>query len=382
MGAPSNRLLELAKGFKENGWEVSVVAAIPNYPTGKIFKEYRGKLSLAENKEGILIKRYWLYASNSARTIPRIISMLSFSLTSLFSFPFINKLKPDFLLVESPPLTLSFSAFLLSKITGARMIMNVSDIWPLSAKLLGFIGDGFIYRKLESFEKYLYRKSFLCTGQSEEIVSHIKKSGGRNVYLFRNGVDVKRFKLHNKKFKESDSIRIVYAGLLGVAQGIPELVKNIDFKKLGAEMHIYGEGAEKDELQKYIKDNPDKNIILHDSIKREDIPEILPEYYCTIIPLVNNIYGAVPSKIYEAMAAGVPVLFSGSGEGAKIIEKNDVGLISKPGDFESLRNNIMKLKNSVELRDEMSVRCREAAEKIFDRSKLIEDFSDKLKVML
>ncbi|MBK8551415.1 MAG: glycosyltransferase family 4 protein [Ignavibacteria bacterium] len=276
MGAPPNRLLELSKGFKEKGWDVSVVTALPNYPRGKIFDGYKGKFSAEENKDGISIKRYWLYASVSARAIPRIISMLSFSFTSLFSASFLKKKAPDYLFVESPPLTLAFSALLLSKFIGTKLIMNVSDIWPLSAKELGVIGDGFLYKRLESFERYLYKKSFICSGQSEEITAHIQKSGGKSVYLFRNGVDVRRFKVSNREFNKGDNIKIVYAGLLGVAQGIYEISRNIDFKELGAELHIYGEGAEKEKLMKYLKENPGKNIILKKAVSRKRSRQYCP----------------------------------------------------------------------------------------------------------
>ena len=378
MGAPQNRLLELSRGFKDKRWDVSVVTAMPNYPKGKIFKEYAGKFILKEDIQGIKIFRCWMYASIASKSIPRIISMLSFSFTSLFSFGFIKKYKPDFIFTESPPLTLAFSGYLLSKFTGSKFIMNVSDVWPLSAKELGVINDGVLYKWLESFEKFLYRKSYLCSGQSEEIVAHIKQSGGERVYLFRNGVDIRRFEIKETKFSNKDKIKIIYAGLLGVAQGIYDLARNIDFRELNAELHIYGEGAEKVKLEKYLSENQNKNIFLHKSVSREEIPEVLSGYYCTIIPLVNNIYGAVPSKIYEAMAAGLPVLFSGSGEGAKIIHDNKAGLVSGPKDYGSLKENIIKLRNSVNLRNEMSVRGRKLAEERFDRNILIEKFSDKL----
>ena len=378
MGAPPNRLLELSMGFRKNGWDVSVVTAMPNYPKGKIFGEYKGRFSADEEIQNIRVLRYWMYASNAAKSLPRIMSMLSFSFTSLFSYGFIKNYKPDFIFAESPPLTLAFSGYLLSRFTGARFIMNVSDVWPLSAKELGVISDGFLYKKLESFEKFLYSKSFLCSGQSEEIVAHIKESGAKSVYLFRNGVDVNRFKESKMKFITGENIKIVYAGLLGVAQGIFEIVRNIDFSELGSEFHIYGEGAEKSELENYLKENKNKNIYLHKSVSREEIPEVLSKYYCTIIPLVNSIYGAVPSKIYEAMAAGLPVLFSGSGEGAKIIDENKAGLVSRPKDYVSLKENIMKLKNSLTLRNEMSESGRKLAEEKFDRNRLIDEFSEEL----
>lgn len=378
IGAPSNRLLELSKRLMKDGWELLVVTGMPNYPKGEIFNEYKGKFSATETAEGIKILRYWLYASNSGSKIPRIVSMISFSITSMLSWFKLRKFKADYLFVESPPLTLAFSAYLLSFFSRSKMIMNVSDIWPLTAKELGVIGDGFIYDQIEKLEKFLYKKSFLCTGQSEEIVNHISKTAGDKVYLFRNGVEVKRFTKPLPAVIVKGNIKIVYAGLIGIAQGIPDIARNINFTELGAEFHIYGDGAERIILEKYLNDNPGRNIFLHNSVKRDDIPGLLSEFYCTIIPLVINIYGAVPSKIYEAMATGLPILFSGSGEGAKIISDNNAGLVSGPKDFEKLKENISKLKNSIELRNEMSVNCRKLAEENFDRDKLTDEFSAKL----
>lgn len=379
-GAPQNRLLELSETLTNSGWEVKVITAMPNYPKGKIFEKYRGKFKSSESLKDISIDRFWLYASNAPKTIPRIISMLTISFTSLFSIPLLKKFKPDFIFTESPPLTLAFSGYLVSKATNARFIMNVSDIWPLSAKELGSIDDGKIYRAIESLEKFLYGKAFLCTGQSEEIVEHLKKSGAKKVYLFRNGVDVSRFeKISRTKNNEGNKLRIVYAGLLGVAQRVFDIVKGVDFNSLGAELHIYGEGAERKTIEQFIKENPSCGSILYDSVTREEIPKLISSFDCALIPLVRNIYGAVPSKIYEAMAAGLPILFSGSGEGAKIVAEKRVGFVNKPGDYQELSENVLKLRNTPGVLAEMSANCVAAAKNEFDRNKIIPEFANELK---
>lgn len=379
MGAPSNRLLELSKRLREDNWEVMIITAMPNYPKGEIFESYKGKFSAEESISGMRILRYWLYASISSESLPRIISMSSFSATSFFSLPEVRKFKPDYIFTESPPLTLSFTGYLLSKFSASKLIMNVSDIWPLSAKELGKLSEGFLYRQIEKLEKFLYRKSFLCSGQSEEIVTHINKSSSKKAYLFRNGVDINRFKKPTEFVREKENVKIVYAGLLGVAQGIYDIAVNIDFSELGAEFHIYGEGTEKNKLEKFLIENPGRNIYLHNSIGRDEIPGLLSEFYCTLIPLIINIYGAVPSKIYEAMAAGLPVLFSGSGEGARIIDENEAGFVSGPKDYENLKRNILRLKNNPSERNKISANCRAAAEKKFDRNKLADDFAEELR---
>ena len=99
MGAPQNRLYEMMRGLKNLGNEVCIVTAMPNYPTGEIFDKYKGKLTIKETVDDIEVKRYWLYASNSKRVIPRIWNMISFTVMSLFSIPYLRKQKLDYLIV-------------------------------------------------------------------------------------------------------------------------------------------------------------------------------------------------------------------------------------------------------------------------------------------
>ncbi len=375
MGAPQSRLYELACGLRALNWDVDVITAMPNYPTGKIFGKYRGKFTSRETHDDIPVKRFWLFPSNSRRAFPRLVSMLSFSITALFSLPFLYRRKPDFIFVESPPLTLALSALLMSRITGSKFVLNSSDLWPLSAKELGAIDDGFIYRRIEALEKFLYKKAFICTGQSQEIVDHVSKTKAARVFLFRNGVETKRFipKTYNGNGVGN---RLVYAGLLGVAQGIFDLCRNVNFKGLGAEFHIYGSGIDKENIEKYLSQNPNSNIFLHPAVNRDEIPGVLSRYDAALIPLVRKIRGAVPSKIYEAMAAGLPIVFSGEGEAAEIIKGCEVGWVSKANEFEELERNIAHFVRDGDRQRRYSANGVVCASRFFERGTQIQNLSD------
>lgn len=376
MGAPQNRLYELAMELKLLGWEVEVITAMPNYPTGKIFKAHRGKFYMKENILNMPIHRYCLYPSNSSRILPRIISMLSFSVTSFFSWFKVRKARPDYLLVESPPLTLAFTGWIISKLARTRFIMNVSDLWPLSAKELGAISDGFIYRRLISLETYLYKKATICTGQSQEIIDYILKIKKDHVWLLRNGVDVSRFQLHSDKIRSN---KIVYAGLLGVAQGILSVCENINFKELGFEFNIYGSGNELEKIQQFLIMNPDRGIVYCGIIKRNQIPSVLIQYDAMLVALVKNIYGAVPSKIYEGMAAGLIIIFSGEGEGATIVNQHGLGWSSMSKDWTSLQVNLTSLKNlSDNAFYKVKDNARQTASEKFDRKQQVAQFHNAL----
>ena len=377
MGAPQNRLYELALGLRELGWEVEIVTAMPNYPTGRIFQGYRGKFYLHETLAGMAIHRYTLYPSKSSRAFPRILSMLSFSFNSLFSIAKVSRAKADYLLVESPPLTLAFSGWIISRFSGAKLIMNVSDLWPLSAKELGALSDGLAYRLLLRLESFLYRRATICTGQSQEIVDHIAiQKEKNNVWLLRNGVDASRFTTTDTPRRTN---RIVYAGLLGVAQGILSVLKQVDFAALNLEFHVYGSGNEKEEIEAYLNTHPERGASYHGVLGRDQIPEVLVRYDAALVALVRNIYGAVPSKIYEAMAAGLPVVFSGLGEGARIIKENETGWQSDPGDWPALIDNLRRLRNLPDRElFELKTKARSVALTKFDRKNQIANLHESL----
>lgn len=375
MGAPPTRLFETAQGLQKKGWEVRVYTAMPNYPRGKVYEGYRGKLFVKETIEGIPVYRYPIWPSNAPAALPRILSMASFSMTALASWFSLIRFRPDFLLTESPPLSLGVSGWILSRLSGTRFILNVSDLWPLSAYRLGAIKEGYTYRRLLGLERFLYRKADLCLGQSQEIVDHIKDHGGKSVQLFRNGVDRDRFG-GPPLLREHGTPRLVYAGLLGKAQGILALCRAIHFARLGVAFHIYGDGMEKEALCAFLEANPDRGISYHGYLTRADLPAVLKTYDFTLVPLVTPIYGAVPSKIYEAMAAGLPLIFSGGGEGARLIEAHRLGWAVRPGDYAAIENLI---KHYVQMepgqRQEIRQRCYKAAQDQFSRQGQIDRLS-------
>lgn len=343
MGAAPSRITNLAKGLKASGMDVDVLTSLPNYPKGRIFDGYRRRFSMKEQIDGINVYRYWTYATVSKNPFKRVLAMTSYATTM---WRFVLKRKTinsyDRIIIQSPPILVAVSAMIIFKqLYGKNVILNVSDLWPGSAVELGFVRKGSIsFKMLSRYEKFIYRNADAIMGQSQEIVDHIKKMfSGKRTFLYRNLQPVaERADVVKTK---NGNLKIVYAGLFGVAQGMLQLVKSIDFVALGVELHLYGGGNQVDEIQKYIK-NGDKNIWYHGYVPKQQINEELKKYDLSIIPLAAAIHGAVPSKIFDLLPAGIPILFSGNGEGARIVSECGFGLVSEFGDYKSLEQNIRK----------------------------------------
>lgn len=335
MGAAANRIKNLAEGLYEKGNEVTVICPLPNYPKGKIFENYKNKFFFKEKINTIEVKRYWIFPSKSKNSLVRLLSMLSFSLSLWFSvFSFFKK-KPDVFIVQSPPLLVGLSGLFLAKLINCKRILNVSDIWPLSALELGVLKKGKFYSLLEKIEQLNYKLASKIATQSYETTKHINKIVAKETLVYRN---VPKFVSYPVKEKQKSKLKIVYAGLLGYAQGILEICKTINFKQLNTEFHIYGAGMHQEEIEKIAKQ--DSAIFYHGVVSSSEIKEKIRLYDVSLVPLKNRIYGAVPSKIFELMQLGVPIIFLGEGEGEQIIRDYKLGMFCKSTDYSSLEKKI------------------------------------------
>ena len=341
-GAAANRIEQLALKLNQNNYKVSVLCPLGNYPKGKLFPEYKGKFSVTENLQNITIKRLWIYPSVSKNIFKRTLSVLSFS--SVLFFYLLFKKTPNKVVVQSPPLLLSFVSVLVLSLFRNKIILNVSDLWPLAAIELKALKKGsFSHQVSLFFEQFIYSKATLIFGQSNEIITHIHSIfSEKECYLYRNFPDHKVAEM-DLVAAANEPIKIFYAGLLGVAQGVFELCQNIELQNLNIELHIFGDGAEKSQIEELIRQNPEKKIFFHGMLERSVLHEKLKTFDIAIIPLKTRIYGSVPSKIFEYGALGFPVLYFGGGEGETIVKENNLGWIAQVGNFESLNSSLIEI---------------------------------------
>ena len=339
LGAAPKRISAMARGFVERGNSVRVLCPMPNYPKGRVFGGYRNKLKVREFIDGVCVDRIFIYPSKSQKPFVRLLSMLSFSISLAFYLPFLNVNRTKLILIQSPPLFVSFTAVFLSNLFFKKKIcLNVSDLWPQSAVELNVLKPGRMHNILLNLESYIYKKSDLILGQSTEILEHIKAQVDKPSFLNRN--------LLSSDLTDSNrgSIaglnKVVYAGLLGYAQGVFELCKRVDFKSLGLEFHIYGMGMEEEQIRDFCQKNTDLSVFFHGAYHPNDLKQIYSDVLVALVPLSNRIIGAVPSKIFELIQFEVPIIFSGGGEGAEIVRAYKLGLTVPPGNIEGITESL------------------------------------------
>lgn len=357
-GAPQNRLHSLALNLVKNGCEVEVLTAMPNYPKMEIFDDYKGLSYFKENINGIKVHRSKIYVSKSKGVLRRLLNYFSFVYSSI---KVSNKLsETDYVICESPPLFLGFSALYISKKLKAKLIFNVSDLWPESAEKLNIVNNKFLLNLAYKFEEYLYRKSFLVTGQTQGIVANINNRFPDLPTLWQpNGIDkevydvtenkdwIKRYELDGKSI-------YVYAGIIGHAQGLDVIIKakswllNNEFelsKKVA--FVIIGDGPDKQRLVALNKELKTDITFIPNTPKIE-VLKMLKACQGYIVPLkkLDLFLGAIPSKIFDALALSKPILLGVDGEAKSLfIDQGRAGIYFEPENELSLAKALTELEN-------------------------------------
>jgi len=387
-GAPQNRLHELALRLIHCGFEIEVITAMPNYPAMQIYPSYKGKIYVKEVIDGINVHRTAIFVSKSKRIIPRLINYFSFVFSSLW-YGWRKLKNADILICESPPLFLGISAYILSHRKKAKLIMNISDLWPESAEKLNLVKNRLLLKSAEKLEMFLYRKSWIVTGQTMGIVRNIEvRNPKKRVYWLPNGVDLSYYNPARNfddwrtlnGFSTNDFI-VLYAGILGHAQGLEVILKaaSITCKETRIKWVLVGAGPVKTEMLNMKKELGLENVYFFDPVSKDQMPSIIAAADVAVIPLkkLDLFKGAIPSKIFESLAMRKPILLGVEGEAEELfIKTGQCGISFTPEDPISLADAALELASDPAKCFKLGNQARTFVSEVFDREKIASAFSE------
>lgn len=393
-GAPQNRLSDLARRFQNMGHDVTVITAMPNYPKGQIFPGYRYRICLKEKIDGIEIIRCWLFASKS-RFIPlRLASFFSFAITSAIIGTLVLS-KVDALMVESPPIFLGITARWLARIKQAILLFNVSDLYPESAIALGYLSDRKLQQLFFKFEAWCYKSSDLIIGQTKGIVENIKsRFPDFKVYLLTNGIDISKFESDGSELDtiESGSTNnkpfiVGYAGVLGYAQKLEHLLQAAEILQQYEyiQFHFYGDGPLRESLIAWATAHNLVNVEFKGNLPHQEVLQKMYQWKLGVVPLANTplMAGALPSKIFEVMAIGLPVLLSAPyGEAAQLLENAEAGMTVLPEDPQAIADAIVYLAKYPDLCNSLGKQGRQYVMTHYDRSMIAQNFATMIEQLI
>lgn len=391
VGAPQNRLFELAVRLHKAGIDITVLTAMPNYPQMEIYEAYRNKTYVYEEMEGLKVHRSSIYVSKSKAILNRLRNYFSFVISSARTGN--SKLGNfDFLLCESPPLFLGYSAMYLAKRKNAKLIFNVSDLWPESAEKLGVVNNKYLLKLAYNLEEKLYKRSCLVTGQTQGICTNISTRFPEvKTYWLPNGVDLTYYNPSTviagnwrvkNSFTEQDFI-FLYAGIIGIAQGLEVILQAAQNFKNNTHVKfvLMGSGPEKNKLVELRDKLSISNVVFLEPVTKKEMPLILKSINAAIVPLrkLDLFKGAIPSKLFENLAMEVPVLLGVDGEARDLfITKGNCGLYFEPENVSELSEAIALLVNEPEKALQLGKNGRKFVNQNFNREVIAQKFYEQL----
>ncbi len=380
MGAPQARLSELAVRLRNRGHAVTIITAMPNYPTGRVFDEYRWRVLCREKLDGLRVIRTPIFPSKSANLLVRLASYMSFVSTSL-ALGTLPAGKQDVLIVESPPLFLALSGVPMSRLLGAKMVLMVSDIWPDVAVRMGDMISERQVKILERLEAWAYRHSSCVAltnpGAVEQVTSRFPNAA---CSVISNGVDTSLFRpeLRSADVRRefgvgADQFAVGYCGLHGLFQGLEVVIDAA--RRLRDQQHIrfvmIGDGPTKERLVNEAHRDGLANLTFFPRQPKKCMPRILASLDASLIPLAASLPGTMPSKVYEALAAGVPMLVTAGCEAQQLVERYGVGRTFAAGNGQELADAILEISANAGLRETMKSNAVSLAKR-FDRDVIVE----------
>lgn len=238
-------------------------------------------------------------------------------------------------------------------------------------------------RLSESLEAFCYRRAWLVSGQSSEIIENIQKRFPRiRTFYLPNGVDTNRFRPDWRTagaralLSSGSGCVVLYAGLHGLAQGLEQIIEVADRVKNDTSITfvLVGDGPVKRALIKEAEARRLNNVKFLDPVSQDRVPALVAAADIVLVPLKTHIPGAVPSKLYEAMSSGRALVAIASGEAADIVSRHKVGVVVAPGDIQGLATSLLNLAHDSSYREQLGAEARRVATTLFDRSVSITRF--------
>ena len=349
--AAATRVYERACYWVKWGHEVTIITSAPNFPEGRLFEGYCNSWRQVESVDGLRIVRVKTYIAANQGIFRRTLDFVSFMFSAFVAGLFEKRL--DVIVATSPQFFAAVGGWALSAVRRVPFVFELGDLWPASIVAVNAMRDSNIIRMLEKLELFLYRRSDSIIALTKAFKNNLVSRGinGRKVTVILNGVDLWRYAPSEPdlnmaaRWNIGDRFIAGYIGTHGMAHGLSNVLESAQMLSDRSDIGFLfaGAGAERAYLIEKAKNSGLNNVIFVDPQPKENVPAIWSLCNVALISLKNNIVFAdvIPSKMFEAMAMGLPIIAaSPEGEASRILYKEKAGLHVKPEDPKALADAI------------------------------------------
>jgi glycosyltransferase involved in cell wall biosynthesis len=298
----------------------------------------------------------WSYISPNEGFLKRTLDYMSYMVTATIAAQFIRRV--DIVVATSPQFFTAISGYLVALAKRRAFVFELRDLWPESIKAVGALQQKWILRALEAIELFLYSRADLIVSVTKAFRDNLVRRGvsEAKIAVITNGVDLFAFWPGAKsdvlldRYGLRDKFVVGYVGTLGMAHALETvleaaqlvlatpLASNVTFL-------FIGDGARRNHLMAKSRDMGLTNVLFLESVSKSQVREYWSLLDATIIHLRNTelFTTVIPSKLFEAMAMGVPVLLGVAGESSTIVRQENAGILFEPENAGALADAITML---------------------------------------
>jgi len=372
--APATRTYEHAIRWVNDGHEVTVITGAPNFPEGVVFEGYKNRWYCRESVDGINVVRVKTYITANEGFAKRVLDYMSFMVTGCVA-GFFQK-KPDVIVATSPQFFNALGGWVLAALRRKPYIFELRDIWPASITAVGAMQNSRIINLLEKLEMFLYGRAdrIISVTQSfkDELVGRGVASSKIDVVL--NGVDLSRYSPATRKDVElaelyglTDKFVAGYIGTHGLAHGLRHVVEAARLLQHRDDIRFVfaGGGAARTQVHDLVRKYQLTNVIMIPRQPKEMMPRLWSLCDVSLINLrdASLFKTVIPSKMFEAMGMGIPMILSvPAGEATGIVEATNSGLVVPPEAPFELAAEVSRLCDDNSLHNSLKSNAISAAE--------------------
>ncbi|MBI3947194.1 MAG: glycosyltransferase family 4 protein [Armatimonadetes bacterium] len=366
VNAPAVRLHDHARLWVEEGGHIEVLTAVPNFPEGVVYKGYRNRLT-REEIDGIPVTRVPVYLAENRGRLKRALSYASFMLSAIRHHRRVRR-RPDVVAATSPQLLVGAAGYVISRLRRVPFVLEIRDLWPESIVAVGAMHPNLIIRTLERLGDFLYHKAdriVVVTDSFKRILAARGIDAGKIVVL-KNGVvpgdlnqppDPEALADLRRRHDLEGKFVAAYVGTIGMAHRADILLEAARLcRDPDIVFMVIGAGAARAELEARASALQLPNFRLIEKQPREVIRHYLNLMDVSVIHLRDDpVFRAVlPSKLFEAMITGKPMVLGVLGEAKEVLEEADAGIAVPPEDAAAIVAAVTRLRDSRELYRRMS----------------------------
>lgn len=390
-GAPAHRCSAHAKHWISRGHHVNVVTSFPNFPHGKVYGGYRQSIYKREILDTVDVLRVPTLVFANQGIGLRILDFLSFMVTGAIASMFVGR--PDVVIATSPQFFTAVAGWLVSRVYRRPFVFEIRDLWPDSIIAVGAMKEGRAIRMIRRVEQFLYRQADLIvmvSHASRDILIERGIDAGK-IIVVTNGIDTTTLTPGTapadlrQRLGLEGKIVVSYIGTVGMAHGLQLILDAAEQCRVrlpDIQFMIVGAGAELGELQQQARTRDLANVTFVGHVPHAEIVNYWRLSDITLVllrdtPLFRTV---IPSKIFEAMVTGTPVITNVRGELQTILEPLGAAEMIEPDSLIALVDAIDSLVQNPARRRELSAAALETAKR-YDRFELADRMLDALQAL-